>query len=76
MGFNRQEYWSGLPFSSLEDLLEPGIKPTSPAWKEPLGKPETFYTYRQTFSQKLPDILETVLNDQNPGKKTKRWEQT
>jgi len=25
MGFSRDEYWSGLPFSSLGDLPEPGI---------------------------------------------------
>ena len=31
MGFSRQEYWSGLPFSSLGDLPDPGIKPESPA---------------------------------------------
>ena len=30
MGFSRQEYWSGLPFSPPEDLPDPGIKPTSP----------------------------------------------
>ena len=24
MGFSRQEYWSGLPFPSPEDLLNPG----------------------------------------------------
>ena len=30
-GFSRQEYWSGLPFPSPEDLLDPGIKPGSPA---------------------------------------------
>ena len=29
MGFSRQEYWSGLPFPSPGDLLDPGIKPTS-----------------------------------------------
>jgi len=29
MGFSRQEYWSGLPFPSAEDLPNPGIKPTS-----------------------------------------------
>ena len=29
MGFPRQEYWSGLPFSPLGDLPDPGIKPTS-----------------------------------------------
>ena len=31
MGFSIQEYWSGLPFPSPEDLPEPGIKPGSPA---------------------------------------------
>ena len=31
MGFSRQEYWSGLPFPSLEDLPDPGIIPGSPA---------------------------------------------
>ena len=29
MEFARQEYWSGLPFSSPGDLLDPGIEPTS-----------------------------------------------
>ena len=31
MGFPRQEYWSGLPFPSLEDLSDPRIEPSSPA---------------------------------------------
>ena len=31
MGFFRQEYWSGLPFLLPENLLDPGIKPVSPA---------------------------------------------
>ena len=31
MEFTRQEYWSGLPFPSLEDLPHPGIKPVFPA---------------------------------------------
>jgi len=30
MGFSRQEYWSGLPFPSPEDLPDPGIEPGSP----------------------------------------------
>ena len=30
MGFPRQEYWSGLPFSSSEDLPDPGIERASP----------------------------------------------
>ena len=29
MEFSRQEYWSRLPFSSLGDLLDSGVKPTS-----------------------------------------------
>ena len=32
MGVFRQEYWSGLPFPSLGDLPDPGIKPSSLAF--------------------------------------------
>ena len=45
MGFPRQEYWSGLPFCSPEDLPNLGIEPVSPALAgrfftaEPPGKP-------------------------------------
>ena len=45
MGFPRQEYWSGLPFPSPGDLLNPGTEPASPALAgelfitEPPGKP-------------------------------------
>ena len=31
MEFSRQEYWSGLPFPSPGDLLDPGIEPGFPA---------------------------------------------
>ena len=31
MGFPRQEYWSGLPYSFPGDLPDPWIKPASPA---------------------------------------------
>ena len=37
MGFSRQEYWSGLPFSSAGDLPNSGIKPGP---TEPPGKPQ------------------------------------
>ena len=46
MGFSRQEYWSGLPFPSPEDLPYPGIKPGSSSLKadslptELQGKPQ------------------------------------
>ena len=45
MDFSRQEYWSGLPFSSPGDLPNPGIKSRSPALQadclpsEPTGMP-------------------------------------
>ena len=45
MGFVRQEYWSGLLFPTLGDLLDPGIEPFGPALAggfittEPPGKP-------------------------------------
>ena len=31
LGFSGQEYWSGLPFPSPGDLLDPGTEPVSPA---------------------------------------------
>ena len=31
LGILQQEYWSGLPFPSPGDLLNPGIEPRSPA---------------------------------------------
>ena len=31
MGFSRQEYWSGLPFTPPGDFPNPGIEPASPA---------------------------------------------
>ena len=33
MGFSRQEYWSGLPFPSPEDLPDSGIEPGSPEFQ-------------------------------------------
>ena len=50
--FSRQEYWSGLPFTSPGDLPDPGIEPRSPALQEDslllrhLGSPMTpIHTY-------------------------------
>ena len=45
MGFSREEYWSGLPFPSPEDLPNPGIELRSATLQadylqsEPPGKP-------------------------------------
>ena len=49
MGFLRQGYWSGLPFSPLRELSDSGVQPTSPVslaladkffTTEPPGKPK------------------------------------
>ena len=47
MGFLGEEYWSGLPFLSLEYLANPGTELASPALAggffttEPTGKPSS-----------------------------------
>ena len=52
MGFSRQEYWSGLPFTSPGDLHDPGIEPGSPIFQadaltsEPPGKAQECSNYR------------------------------
>ena len=33
MRFSRQEYWSGLPYTSPGELIDPGIEPESPAFQ-------------------------------------------
>ena len=46
MELPKQEYWSGLPFPCPGDLLNPGIKPVSPAlaggFFEPSGTPHIY----------------------------------
>jgi len=37
MEFSRQEYWSGLPFSTPRDLPDPEIEPGSPALQAVTG---------------------------------------
>ena len=50
MRFPRQEYWSGLPFPSPGNLLDPEIKPGSPTLqadslpREPPGKHKLLYS--------------------------------
>ena len=66
MGFPRQVYWSGLPFPSLGDLPDPGIKPRSPALAgrfvptEPPGKPVNSVIHRQFPRSILVLWLRTV----------------
>jgi len=57
MGFSRQEYWSGLPFSSPGELPDPGIKPGCPALQADSllsvlpGKPGKCRSTRETLVQ-------------------------
>ena len=66
MGFSRQEYWSGLPFPSPGDLLDPGIEPRSPALQvdslptEPQRKP---YQEDNTITVHLESPLKKQLSE-------------
>ena len=46
MEFSRQEYWSGLPFPSPEDLPDPGIEPRSPALQADSLLSESYFRAR------------------------------
>ena len=46
MAFSRQEYWSGMPFSSPGDLPDPGIEPESFTFPALAGK---FFTTSATW---------------------------
>ena len=55
MGFSRQEYWSGLPFPSPEDLPDPGIEPRSPTLQaDALSSEPTFLPV--SFNMILPQF--------------------
>ena len=55
MGFSRQDYWSGFPFPSPEDLPDPGIKPgylssqADSLPSEPPGKPQSKYRCNESI---------------------------
>ena len=64
MVFPRQEYWSGLPFPSAEDISDPGIEPMFSALPgrfftaEAIGKPKLLVP---KWKIKFTDILLTYL---------------
>ena len=47
VGFFRQEYWSGLLFSSPGDLPDPGIKPRSPVLQADAGRHFNLWVTRE-----------------------------
>ena len=67
MGFPRQEYWSGLPFSSPGHLPDPGIEPVSPALvggfftAEAPGKP--LDERRTNYCDYIADVCSYELSD-------------
>ena len=67
MEFSRQEYWSGLPFSSPGNLSDPGTELRSSALQadslpsEPPGKPELTSSLYKFYSITLSNLQSTVL---------------
>ena len=57
MRFPRQEYWSGLPFPSPEDLPNPGIKSGSPALQTDYLPSEP---PRESQGTKIPHVTEQL----------------
>ena len=55
MGFSRQEYWSGFPYPPSEDLLDPGIKPTTLMSPALAGG---FFTTSATWETHKPIIVQ------------------
>ena len=73
MRFSRQEYWSGLPFTSPGDLSNPGIEPGSHALQadslpsEPPGKPQPDRQVEVKSWRTLKDMIkssELILREQ------------
>ena len=54
MGFSRQEYWSGVPYPTPVDLLNPGSEPASPVSP---ALPSGFFTTSTTW-----EALQTLIH--------------
>ena len=57
--FFRQEYWSGLPFLSPGDLLDPGIYPVSPAFPALAGGFFYHCATRKAWDRSLARVYNT-----------------
>jgi len=57
MGFSKQEYWSGLPFTSAGDLPDLGIKPASLKSPALSGR---FFTTSTTWESYNLDYVEII----------------
>ena len=66
MNFSRQEYWSGLPCPTLEDLPDPETEPMSPALADrflPLLPPEMYHTERRDYVRTQQDDRHREIKD-------------
>ena len=69
MGFPRQEYWSGLPFSSPGDLPNPGIEPLSPVLAGRFLTAEPYTGLGQGLILGLVSLVKgTLKTDEHPGR--------
>ena len=66
-GFSKQEYWSGLPFPSPGEFLDPGITPISPTLAGRIftaqlpGKPKKQEKVHNSWNQTRPEKDHTSL---------------
>ena len=71
MGFSRQQYWSGLPFPSPEDLPDPGIESRSAALQaealtsEPPGKLYAEYIMRNAGMKETQAVIKIAWRNIN-----------
>ena len=78
MGFSRQEYWSGLPFPSPEDLPNPGIEPRGTQVSHVVGRRFTVWATREVKGRWAPKnwcfwtvVLEKTLESSLDSKEIK-----
>ena len=70
IGFFRQDYWSGLPFSSPRDLLDPKVELMSPALAgrflttEPPGRMRWLDSITNSMDLNLSKVRETVRTEE------------
>ena len=68
-GFSQQVHWSGLPFSPLRDLPDPGIEPTSPALHVDSPPGKLCHSFITHYCGPLPCVMVKI------KKKYKRYAQ-
>ena len=61
MGFSRQEYWSGLPFPSPEDLPNPEIEPRFPTLQADALLSEPPWKPSYNIHSKIPGLVRRFL---------------